>query len=197
MHIRSFATEHVPHRPSSPPATYEASQDAIPVKHPDAPDRKRQRSILTEHAGDRLMSACCASHSDRRASRSNPHLVSMKPLIAVYLMVSACAAADLTGNWLVATPNGDGTMRRTYLHLKEQDGGITGTVRSTLHLFTIDKSSGGPDNFTFTAAMPILGSERRVTYQGRGAGEQLRLRGVGLTRQANGLTTAPGCQQLG
>src|SRR3974377_2134353 len=98
----------------------------------------------------------------------------MKTCAFLCLIAAACAASDLTGNWLVATPNGDGTMRRTYLHLKEQAGRITGTVRSTLHLFTIDKSSGGPDNFTFTAAMPILGSERRVTYQGGMAGDQLR-----------------------
>src|SRR5215475_4576617 len=105
----------------------------------------------------------------------------MKPLIVVYLMGTACAAADLTGNWLVATPNGDGTMRRTYLHLKEQDGRITGTVRSTLHFFTIDRSSGGPDIFTFTAAMPMFGSERRMTYQGKLAGDELQLEETDFT----------------
>jgi alpha-galactosidase len=112
----------------------------------------------------------------------------MKSLIILYLMGSACGAADLTGNWLVATPNGDGTMRRTYLHLKERAGRITGTVRSTLHFFTIDKSSGGPDNFTFTAAMPILGSERRVTYQGGMAGDQLRLSEVDFTGKRTAMT---------
>jgi alpha-galactosidase len=94
---------------------------------------------------------------------------------AGFLMATAGAPPDLTGNWLIATPNGDGTMRRTYLRLQQQGERITGTVRATLHLYTIDRSSGGPDNFTISAGMPILGSERRVTYQGRLAGEELQL----------------------
>ena len=103
----------------------------------------------------------------------------MKSFIFLYLMAAACARADLTGNWLIATPNGDGTLRRTYLHLKQQGNRITGTIRATLHLYTIDNSTGGPENFTITAAMPILGSERRVTYRGKLAEDQLRVVEVG------------------
>src|SRR5260370_18178182 len=112
----------------------------------------------------------------------------MKSFIFLYLMASAWAGADLTGNWLVATPNGDGTMRRTYLHLKQQDGRITGSVRATRHLFTIAKGSGGPDNFTFAATMPILGSERRVTYQGKLVGDQLRLVEMDFTGKRTAMT---------
>jgi alpha-galactosidase len=90
-------------------------------------------------------------------------------------MAVVCPAASLTGNWLVATPNGDGTTRRTYLNLKQQDGRITGTVRATLHLYSIDRSTGGPENFTITAAMPLFGSERRVTYRGKLAEDKLQL----------------------
>jgi len=103
----------------------------------------------------------------------------MKFFIFFCLLAAACAAADLTGNWLIATPNGDGTMRRTYFHLKQQGNRITGTIRATLHLYSIDKSTGGPENFTITAAMPILGSERRVTYRGRLVGDQLQVVEVG------------------
>ena len=115
-------------------------------------------------------------------------MVSTKLFISLHLLIGACTAADLTGNWLSATPNGDGTMRRTYLHLHEQDHRITGTIRSTLHLYSIDKSSGGPDHFTFTAAMPILGSERRVTYQGRLVGDQLQLVEVDFTGKRTTMT---------
>ena len=92
----------------------------------------------------------------------------------------ACGANDLTGNWLVATPNGDGTVRRTYFHLKQEGGrgipvSISGTVRATMHLYTIDKSSGGPEKFTISAAMPLFGSERRVTYEGKLTGGELQL----------------------
>src|SRR5215471_7359929 len=108
----------------------------------------------------------------------------MKSFILLYLMAGACAAADLTGNWLVAIPNGDGTMRRTYLNLKQQGNRITGTIRATLHLYSIDRSTGGPENFTITAAMPILGSERRVTYRGKLAGDQLQVVEAGASGPA-------------
>jgi alpha-galactosidase len=112
----------------------------------------------------------------------------MKSLIVFCFVGAAGAAADLTGNWLVAIPNGDGTTRRTYLHLKQEGGSITGTVRSTLHLYTIDKSTGGPDNFTFTAAMPMFGSERRVTYRGRLAGHELQLTETDFTGARTAMT---------
>ena len=112
----------------------------------------------------------------------------MKPFVLLYFIAAAGVAANFTGNWLVATPNGDGTMRRTYLRLKHQNGHITGTVRSTLHLYTIDKSTGGPDNFTFTAAMPMFGSERRVTYRGKLAGNELRLAEIDFTGARTSMT---------
>ena len=112
----------------------------------------------------------------------------MKPFVLLYFIAAAGIAANSTGNWLVATPNGDGTMRRTYLRLKQQNGHITGTVRSTLHLYTIDKSNGGPDNFTFTAAMPMFDSERRVTYRGKLAGNELRLVEVDFTGARTAMT---------
>jgi len=99
----------------------------------------------------------------------------MKSFIFLFLPAVACAAANLSGNWLIATPNGDGTTRRIYLHLKQQGDRITGTIRATLYLYSIDKSTGGPENFTITAAMPILGSERRVTYRGKLVGDQLQV----------------------
>jgi alpha-galactosidase len=99
----------------------------------------------------------------------------MKSIALLCFTAVTCAAGDLTGNWLVAVPNGDGTMQRTFFNLKQHDGRITGTVRATLHLFSIDRSTGGPENFTISAAMPILGTERRVTYQGKLVGDELQL----------------------
>jgi alpha-galactosidase len=91
------------------------------------------------------------------------------------MAVTGGAGGNLTGNWLVATPSGDGTVRRIYLHLKQQGGRISGTIRATLHLYTVDRSSGGAENFTISAGMPILGAERRVTYQGKLVGDELQL----------------------
>ena len=109
----------------------------------------------------------------------------MKSLIlSVGFTAATASAASLTGNWLIAIPNGDGTVQRTYLNLKQQDGRITGTIRWTLHLFTIDRSSGGPGGFTISGGMPILGTERRKTYRGKLVGNELQLREI--------LATGPG-----
>ncbi len=105
----------------------------------------------------------------------------MKFVILSVCFAAAASAAGLTGNWLIAFPNGDGTMRRTYLNLKQQDGRITGTIRATLHLYTIDRSTGGPADFTISAGMPILGTERRVTFRGKLAGNELRLTEIWAT----------------
>ena len=110
----------------------------------------------------------------------------MKSFLFLCFLATAGSAASLTGNWLVATPNGDGTLRRTYLNLKQDGGRITGTIRATLHLYSIDGSTGGPENFKITAGMRILGGERRVTFRGKLAGDELQLAEVDF----NGARTA-------
>jgi len=96
--------------------------------------------------------------------------------IAFLLMMASCsfcAAADLTGNWLAATPNGDGTMHRVYFDLKRQDGNIIGTVRMPTSLYTVVESTGDPDKFTIVIS--IKGSERRRTFEGRVVGDELHI----------------------
>jgi alpha-galactosidase len=103
----------------------------------------------------------------------------MKPFLFLYLLAATYPAANLTGNWRAATPNGDGTTRRTYFHLQQQGDRITGTIRATLHLFSITESTGGPEDFTITGAMPIGPSVRHVTYRGRLVGNELQMVEVG------------------
>jgi alpha-galactosidase len=140
----------------------------------------RARSIL---GADTLIfpnkgeTACCAfrfSTVTRGKAGS-----AMRSLIFVFFIATACTAAGLSGNWLLATPNGDGTMRRTYLHLTQRGDRITGTVRATLHFYSIDRSTGGPENFTISAGMPILGTERRVTFRGQLKGNELHIAELG------------------
>jgi alpha-galactosidase len=97
--------------------------------------------------------------------------------IAMAWMVAALSAygADITGNWLAATPNGDGTTRKVWLNLKNQDGRVTGTIRATQFFYTIAQSTGGPDHFTLTVAMPDEGSERRAVYDVTLSGDELRV----------------------
>jgi alpha-galactosidase len=90
-------------------------------------------------------------------------------------MCAACSATSVTGNWRIAIPRDDGTTQRIFFRLKQQDGRITGTIRFTLHLFKIVASTGGPENFTITGAMAIGPTERRVTWRGELAGDELRV----------------------
>jgi alpha-galactosidase len=112
----------------------------------------------------------------------------MKPILLVCTLAAGCCAADLTGNWLAATPNGDGTTRRTWLNLKQQDGSITGTIRATQFFYTITGSSGGPEHFTLNASMKNEDREFRVTYEITVAGDELRVAQVRNNTPGNPIT---------
>jgi alpha-galactosidase len=89
----------------------------------------------------------------------------------VFGLAGVCSAADLTGNWVVAIPNADGTSRRTYLNLKQDGDRITGTIRLTQFLYTIASSTGGADGFTVVGSMRDGNADRRVTYEGKLVGD--------------------------
>ena len=89
----------------------------------------------------------------------------MKLCVLIFTFGALGHAADLTGNWLAASPNGDGTTRKVWLNLKYDDGKVTGTIRATQFLYQIAESSGGPEKFTLTAAVQDEGRERRATYE--------------------------------
>ena len=84
-------------------------------------------------------------------------------------------AADLAGNWAVKEALGDGTVRATYLNLKQEGPHITGTIRATQFYYRIVESTGGPDGFTLTGSMMDGNNERRVNYEGKLVGEELHL----------------------
>jgi alpha-galactosidase len=93
----------------------------------------------------------------------------MKSIVLVWIGLgacAACAAADLSGNWLAAEPRGDGTFRRSYFNLKQQDGKITGTVRLTQFFYSVVEGSGGPEGFTIVVSMKDGDTDRRRTYEG-------------------------------
>ena len=88
---------------------------------------------------------------------------------------SPSLASDLTGNWAVKEALGDGTVRATYLNLKQEGARITGAIRATQFYYRIVESTGGPDGFTLTGSMMDGNSERRVKYEGKLVGEELHL----------------------
>src|SRR6266702_3880750 len=86
-------------------------------------------------------------------------------LFVVLVAAQQPAAEPLTGNWVVRTPNADGTFRTTYLNLKQEGPRITGSIRVTQFLYLITETSGGPEAFTITAAMKDGKTDRKVQYE--------------------------------
>ena len=85
------------------------------------------------------------------------------------------SVAPLDGNWVVRTPNADGTFRTTYLDLKQEGPRIAGSIRVTQFYYLITESTGGPEGFTLTGTMKDGNSERRVQYEGKLVGEELHV----------------------
>ena len=98
----------------------------------------------------------------------------MKPFI-ILVFLSALPAADLTGNWLAATDNHDGTLRRTYLNLKQDGDRITGSIRTTQFFYTITEAKPGPDGIKLTGSMQDGDTTRHTTYEVRLAGDELEV----------------------
>jgi alpha-galactosidase len=96
------------------------------------------------------------------------------PILSLVLAASGLAA-DLTGNWLAATPNSDGTFRKTYLNLKQEGDRITGTVRTTQFWYTVSESKPGPDGFTLTVSMKDGNTERKASYVVKMVGDELHV----------------------
>jgi len=106
--------------------------------------------------------------------------ISLILLLILGGMIAAIVSAGqspepLTGNWVVRTQNNDGTLRTTYLNLKQDGARITGTIRVTQFFYHISESTGGPDGFTITGSMMDGKSERKVQYEGKLVGDELHV----------------------
>lgn len=99
----------------------------------------------------------------------------MKLLTLVFLCVAASFAADLTGNWAAPVQATDGSGRKTYFRLKQEDAQITGHIWERHIYFTIKESTGDASGFTLTATMKDGKNERVTHYEGKLAGDQLQL----------------------
>lgn len=91
-------------------------------------------------------------------------------------LAQQAATGDLNGNWVAHNVNNtEGTVRSSYFNLKHENGKITGTIRVTQFFYTIKESTGGPEGFTLVASMMDGRNERRVQYEGKLAGDELKL----------------------
>jgi len=103
--------------------------------------------------------------------------IALSVLTVILVITSAQQApGDLNGNWVAHNVNTtEGTVRSSYFNLKYEAGKITGTIRTTQFFYTIKESTGGPEGFTIIAAMPDGHTERRVQYEGKLVGDELRI----------------------
>jgi alpha-galactosidase len=85
------------------------------------------------------------------------------------------STGDLTGNWAVRIPNGDGTNRTSYFNLKQDGGRITGTIRLTQFYYQVTESTGNAESFTLVGKMKDGSGERQVRYEGKMVGDELHL----------------------
>src|SRR5712664_527583 len=106
-------------------------------------------------------------------------LLSLFAGLFVALATAQQANDQLTGNWVVRTPNADGTFRTTYLNLKQDGQRLTGSIRVTQFYYLITESTGGPDGFTLTGSMKDGKNVRSVKYEGKLVGDELHV----LTRR--------------
>src|ERR1044072_9350329 len=103
-------------------------------------------------------------------------LLSLVTLFFCAGLAQQTSSGDLNGNWAVRNVNDtEGTVRSTYFHFKHENGKITGTIRHTQFFSTIKENSGGPEGFTLIAYMMDGHNERRVQYEGKLVGDELRL----------------------
>jgi len=95
--------------------------------------------------------------------------------VGLLLLSVQAPAGDLTGNWAVRSPRGDGTTRDTYLDVKQEGSRITGSIRVTQFYYKIAESTGTADGFTIVGSMMDGHNERKVTYQIKLVGDELHV----------------------
>jgi alpha-galactosidase len=106
------------------------------------------------------------------AASSAPVTTTSAPVV-----VAQPARPNVSGNWLSAVPNADETVRRTYFTLEQQGEKITGTVHAPTSFVRITESAWDStgSRFTITSVTRNGQNERRVTYEGRLVGDELRM----------------------
>jgi alpha-galactosidase len=122
------------------------------------------------------------------SARCAHHIISTRAVLCLLAVsLTACTsvrqpapselppARSLTGNWSVDVSSGDGGVRKSYFNLLQQGQTITGSIRTSQFHYRIVEGTGGADGFKLVGAMQDGRSERRVTYEGRLVGDELRL----------------------
>ena len=98
----------------------------------------------------------------------------MKWLPAAFVFFAFTAlAADISGNWKATAEGPNGAMERTFA-LKQEGAKVTGeTVSSFTGKSTITDGKVEGDTVTFNIVANFQGSEVKLTYKGKIAGDEI------------------------
>src|SRR6266852_5656206 len=135
-------------------------------------------ALLDKHTGGRRFSMMETKRQTCHRFRGTVGFTVVLSLLTSLFVALATAQQpndQLTGNWVVRTPNADGTFRTTYLNLKQDGQRLTGSIRVTQFYYLITESTGGADGFTITGTMRDGKTDRKVQYEGKLAGDQLHI----------------------
>jgi alpha-galactosidase len=104
------------------------------------------------------------------------------PFLA-FLCVSlgACARSDLTGVWLLRSPNPDGTSRDEFLDLKQDGSALTGVVVRNYRKTEIAEGTASGDRFHFVTGRP----GRQIAFDGGLEGDHLTVEQKSSNGQMN------------
>src|SRR6266851_2110313 len=135
-------------------------------------------ALLDKHTGGRRFSMMETKRQPCHRFRGTVAFTVVLSLLTSLFVALATAQQpndQLTGNWVVRTPNADGTFRTMYLNLKQDGQRLTGSIRVTQFYYLITESTGGADGFTITGTMKDGKTDRKVQYEGKSAGDQLHI----------------------
>ncbi|WP_321474801.1 glycoside hydrolase family 27 protein [uncultured Paludibaculum sp.] len=99
----------------------------------------------------------------------------MKPLAVLTLLAFPCLAADLTGSWVAQRQGPGGRVMETQLNFKQEGSTFTGSMLSSMGEQKILNGKIDGETFSFEVVQNMMGQERRVKWEGKVDGEQLKL----------------------
>ena len=93
----------------------------------------------------------------------------------VLAAISVAWAADLNGKWIAQVPGQNGQTRETTFNFKVEGSKLTGTVSGRQGDNPISDGTVKGDEVSFTVVANFNGTEVKLLYKGKVAGDDLKL----------------------
>ena len=100
----------------------------------------------------------------------------LSTVAALALFATGLFAADVTGKWTGETQGRDGQTRTMTFDLKADGEKLTGTVSSPMGERPIVDGKVTGDDVSFAVEVEFNGEKRKIMYNGKIAGDELKLK---------------------